>query len=115
MFGQQSGVKGTSQAPIEKGQPGTLIGVQEARIRIMFYFDDRGNATGEVLMEIDGETYAPPNSIEWFKNLRKVPKWQKKLLEKFDSKNAPFTPPAEDAVDVMGAGAVQAKASVRPR
>lgn len=95
---QTRGVKASGRAPVENGQPNTVVGVTDAKLRVVSYYDERGRPTSEVLMEINGVLYAPPNSIEWCGALRQLSGQQLKLIREYEKKNAP--------VDIGDAGAV---------
>lgn len=94
-------MRAAGRQPADNGTPNTIVGIEEARMRVVHYFDDRGRATNEILLEIDGLLYTPPNSIEWCGALRQLSGKQLELIRTYDAKRVPTKLPEGDAVDVV--------------
>jgi hypothetical protein len=95
------GVKPAGRAQQDAGAPNTIAGIDEARLKVVHYFDERGRPTSEVLMEIGGRLYTPINSIEWAGALRVLSGKQLERIKVFENKRAPTGLPDGVQVDVM--------------
>lgn len=100
MFTQVRGVKNAGSNP-ERGEPGTVALIEDTKIRLVHYFDDRGRPVSEVVMICGDRWFLPPNSIEWAEKLRPLPGWQRTLIEKYDKEHAPVAVQDQDAVSIM--------------
>jgi len=101
MFVTTRGVKSAGSNP-DRGKPNTAVQIEDVKIRLVHYYNDRGRPVSEVVMVCGDRWFLPPNSIEWAENLRPVPGWQRTLIEAYDKENAETELPTEDSVNVIG-------------
>lgn len=98
--GRVRGVKATGNT-IDPGKPRTLVAIQDAKFRVIHYYDHNGKPVSQIVMEMNGEYYAPVNSIEWVAGLRQVSQWMKDKIRDFDLQNISEELPKNDSVDVI--------------
>lgn len=85
--------------PANQGPSNTVISVVPCEFVAVQYYDRDGRLTNDVLMLMGGEYYAPPNSVEWAKELHPVHTWLSNGIKKrIPQENAA---PAEDSVDIF--------------
>jgi hypothetical protein len=107
MFGEPGnplrpmGVKIAEAGERGQGKPQTLIQVLPTRMFIAQFYDEHGREEAITLVEMSGEFYAAPNSVEWTKRLRPISRWLREQLKCKLADNRPVNVPTDDTVDVM--------------
>lgn len=104
MFQQRSrGVTApTNQgSPANEGTPNTVVNAFEVKFVAVEFFDASGRRNTDVLLELNGEYYSPPNSQAWAAALKGVTSW----LSKGIKRKLPSGPvKVTDTVDIVPEG-----------
>lgn len=72
----------TQGLPMNELPTNTVINAMEVKFVAVEYGDANGRKTLEVLLELGGEYYTPPNSQQWAAALKGVSKWLREGIKK---------------------------------
>jgi hypothetical protein len=84
VFNQGRGVTAPQNQgnPANAGPANTVIQAVEVKFVAVEFFNGEGRRGTDILLEMNGEYYAPPNSAQWAAALKGVAKWMKEGLAK---------------------------------
>lgn len=69
-------------SPANEGPANTVIHAIEVKFVAVEFFDGNGRRGTDVLLEMNGEYYAPPNSAQWAAALKGAAKWMREGIAK---------------------------------
>ena len=84
MFNTNRGVTAPQNQgnPANAGPANTVVQAIEVKFVAVDFFNGEGRRSTDVVLEMNGEYYAPPNSAQWAAALKGVGKWMKEGIAK---------------------------------